>query len=405
MQTPKHGDAIWENARLLSMADGLNVVDDAAIAVQGGRIVFAGAAAELPELTVNETHDAGGALITPALIDCHTHLVYGGNRAKEFEMRLAGASYIDIANAGGGIISTVKATRKASEDELFAQSEKRLRNLLREGVTTVEIKSGYGLDAANEMKMLRVARRLGQEYPVNIRTTFLGAHALPPEFKGRADDYVAYVCEEMLPACAEARLVDAVDGFCETIGFTNAQMRRVFETARKYGLPVKLHAEQLSDQCGAELVAEFGGLSADHVEFVGDAGARAMAKAGVVATLLPAAFYFLRETKKPPVDLFRQHGVNMAVATDSNPGTAPVESLLLAANMACTFFALTVEEVLKGITTHAAQALGMGDETGTLEAGKRADFTLWDVQEPAELVYRIGVNRCRGVVQNGCGVR
>lgn len=404
MQTAKHCDAIWKNARLLSMNDGLNVIKDACIAVAGGQIVFAGNAAAAPDFTASQTHDAGGALITPGLIDCHTHLVYAGNRAKEFEMRLAGASYTDIAGAGGGIISTVKATREASEEELFTQSQKRLRTLLREGVTTVEIKSGYGLDMANEIKMLRVARRLGEEYPVTIRTTFLGAHALPLEFKGKADDYITHLCEEMLPAAAEAGLVDAVDGFCETIGFTGAQMRRVFEAAGKYDLPVKLHAEQLSDSGGAELVAEFGGLSADHVEFVSEAGARAMAKAGVVATLLPAAFYFLRETQKPPIDLFRQHGVKMAVATDSNPGTAPIESLLLTLNMACTFFGLTVEEALLGVTTHAAQALGMADELGTLETRKRADFALWDVAEPAELAYRIAANPCCGVVKDGTPV-
>ncbi|MGB1540050.1 MAG: imidazolonepropionase, partial [Rickettsiales bacterium] len=270
-----------------------------------------------------------------------------------------------------------------------------------EGVTTIEIKSGYGLDMASELKMLRVARKLGEEFPVRVKTSFLAAHALPPEFKGRADDYISHICEEMLPAAAEAGLVDMVDGFCEHIGFSADQMRRVFEAAKAHNLPVKLHAEQLSDQKGAELVAEFGGLSADHVEFISEAGVEAMAKAGVVATLLPAAFYFLKETQKPPIDAFRKHGVKMAVATDSNPGTAPVESLLLTANMACTFFGLTVEEALQAITCHAAKALGIQKETGVLEEGKHADFAIWDIGEPAELVYRIAANPCIGRVFNG----
>lgn len=393
-QTAKHWDAIWLNVRLEGCAR-------AALAVKDGRIAYVGAESALPDYQAAQTHDAGGALVTAGLIDCHTHLVYAGNRANEFKLRLEGASYADIAKAGGGIRSTVAATRAASEDMLFSISAKRLKRLMAEGVTTIEIKSGYGLDVENEMKMLRVARRLGVEFPVHIRTSFLGAHALPPEFDGKADDYIAHVCEDMLPAITAENLADAVDGFCEHIGFSHAHMRRVFEAARAHGLPVKLHAEQLSDQRGAELVAEFGGLSADHVEYISEAGVAAMAKAGTVAVLLPAAFYCLKETTKPPIDWFRKHGVAMAVATDSNPGTAPVESLLLAMNMACTLFGLTMDEAFEGVTTHAATALGIAAETGTLAIGKRADFVLWDVQEKAELVYRIGANPCIARVVGG----
>lgn len=402
-------DDVWINANLVTgeqVQDGhpLGLFHDAALAVKDGHIAWIGPMAELgrqPQREGAQVHDAGGGWITAGLIDCHTHLVYAGNRAREFEMRLAGASYADIARAGGGILSTVSATRAASDDALLEQTAPRLENLMAEGVTTVEIKSGYGLDTESELKMLRVARKLGEWHPVNVRTTFLAAHAVPPEYKDRADDYITHICEEMLPAAVEAGLVDAVDAFCEHIGFSNAQVRRVFEAARKHGLPVKLHAEQLSDQQGAELVAEFGGLSADHIEFLSRQGVAAMARAGTVATLLPAAFYFLRETQKPPMAGLREHGVRMAVATDSNPGTAPIESLLLTMNMACTFFGMTVDEVLRGVTVNAAHALGLGEHIGTLAVGKRADFVLWNVAEPAELVYRIGVNPCRERVFGG----
>lgn len=392
-------DSLWTNLRLLRQA-GEEVVSDAVIAVKDKRIVYAGPRSEAPDVTPKKSHDVMGVLATPGLVDCHTHLVYGGHRAKEFEMRLEGASYTDIAKAGGGILSTVKATREATEYELFAEAAKRLRRLMAEGVTTIEIKSGYGLDTETEIKMLRVARQLDEAYPVTIRTTFLGAHALPTDYAERADDYIDYVCQEMLPACAEEGLVDAVDGFCESIGFSQKQMRRVFDVAKAHGLPVKLHAEQLTDQQGAELVAEFGGLSADHLEYLTEKGAKAMAKAGTVAVILPAAFYFLRETTKPPIDLLRQHKVPMAVATDSNPGTAPIESLLLTANMACTFFGMTVEEVWHGITAGGAKALGLEDR-GTLQPGQRADFALWDTGSPAELVYRIAANTCLGRVVGG----
>lgn len=402
-------DDVWINANLVtceqaSAGHPLGLFYDAAIAVENGNIAWIGPMAELgsrPEREGSRVHDARSGWITPGLVDCHTHLVYAGNRAREFEMRLEGASYADIAKAGGGILSTVSATRAASEDALLEQAAPRLERLMAEGVTTVEIKSGYGLDTENEMKMLRVARKLGEWHPVNIRTTFLAAHALPPEFQGRADDYITHICDEMLPAAAEAGLVDAVDGFCEHIGFSARQMRRVFEAAGKHNLPVKLHAEQLSDQQGAELVAEFGGLSADHIEFLSEQGVEAMAKAGTVATLLPAAFYFLRETQKPPMAALRRHGVAMAVATDSNPGTAPIESLLLTMNMASTCFGMTVAEVLLGVTRHAATALGVEHRIGSLAAGKRADFAVWAVAEPAELVYRIGVNPLRARVYGG----
>lgn len=402
-------DDVWINANLVTgeqTQDGhpLGLFYDAALAVKDGQIAWIGPMAELgqqPQLGGAQIHDAKSGWITAGLIDCHTHLVYAGNRAKEFEMRLNGASYADIAKAGGGILSTVSATRAASDDALLEQTAPRLENLMAEGVTTIEIKSGYGLDTESELKMLRVAKKLGEWHPVRVRTTFLAAHALPPEYKGRADDYITHICEEMLPAAVEAGLVDAVDGFCEHIGFSNAQMRRMFEAAKKHDLPVKLHAEQLSDQQGAELVAEFGGLSADHIEFLSEQGVQAMAKAGTVATLLPAAFYFLRETQKPPMDMLRQHKVPMAIATDSNPGTAPIESLLLTMNMASTFFGMTVDEVLRGVTVHAAHALGLQKHIGTLALGKRADFVLWGVAEPAELVYRIGVNPCRERVYGG----
>ena len=387
---------LWTNARIATLqsdaAEPYGLIADAALAVEGGRIAWVGPRQALPAnlLQGATAHDAQGALITPGLIDCHTHLVYGGDRASEFEARLNGASYEEIARAGGGIVATVKATREADEATLLAQSRRRLRPLLAEGVTSIEIKSGYGLSEEAEAKCLRVARRLGEVERIAVRTTFLGAHALPPEFRGRADDYIAEVCR-MLPVLHAQGLVDAVDAFCETIGFTPAQTRRVFEAAQALGLPVKLHAEQLSDSGGAELAASFGALSSDHLEWLGEAGAQAMARAGRVAVLLPGAFYFLRDTRLPPIALLRQHGVAMAVSTDCNPGTSPCTSLLLMLNMACTLFRLTPEEALAGVTRNAARALGLADR-GVLAAGLRADFVLWDAHSPAELAYAMGLN-------------
>lgn len=388
---------IWRNARLATLdanLPGLGLVTHGAVAVRDGRIAFAGAEADLPAswLAGAEALDCGGRLVTPGLIDCHTHLVHAGSRANEWEMRLAGASYEEVARAGGGIVASVKALRAASEDALVAQTLPRLDALIGEGVTTVEVKSGYGLDQANEMKSLRAARRLGEERPVTVRTTCLAAHARPPEAGGDRDGFIGTVVEDILPAVAGEGLADAVDAFCEGIAFSPAQVARVFEAARKLGLPVKLHADQLSDLGGAALAARFGALSADHLEYAGEEGARAMAQAGTVAVMLPGAFYFIRETKKPPVELFRRHGVRLAVATDCNPGTSPLTSLLLAANMAATLFGMTVEECVAGTTREAARALGMLAETGTLEAGKWADLAVWDVEQPAELVYRMGFN-------------
>jgi imidazolonepropionase len=396
-------DTLWHNVHLATMTgDGIGAIRDAALAVRDGRIAWLGPAAALPAGTaVHSDRDGGGAWLTPGLVDCHTHIVYAGSRAAEFEARLGGASYAQIAASGGGILSTVRATRAATERELLAQSLPRVRALLAEGVTTLEIKSGYGLDLETEARLLRVARRIARELPVTVRTTYLGAHALPPEYAGRADDYIAEICEYTLPALAEEGLVDAVDAFCETIAFTPAQVARVFDAARRFDLPVKLHAGQLSDQGGAELVARHHGLSADHLEHVSAAGIERMARHGTVAVLLPGAFYFLRETVRPPVAALRAAGVPMAVATDCNPGSSPLTSLLLAMNMACTLFGLSPAEALAGVTRHAARALGLHGECGTLEAGARADFVLWDVAEPAELPYAMGFNPCAGVVFGG----
>lgn len=403
-------DDLWTGAHLATMVAGsatYGTIEDGALAVADGRIAWAGPAAELPgaaDSLARTVHDAAGAWITPGLIDCHTHLVYGGDRAREFELRLTGASYEEIARAGGGIRYTVEQTRAASEEALYAGALSRLADLLAEGVTTIEIKSGYGLTLDDELKMLRVARRLGESAPVTVRTTFLGAHAIPPEFDRRPEDYIDTVIA-MLPAVAASGLADAVDAFCERIAFFPEQVARVFEAAQAHGLPVKLHADQLSDLKGASLVARFGGLSADHLEYTGEDGVKAMALKGSVAVLLPGAFYVLRETKLPPIEALRQAGVPIALATDCNPGSSPITSILLILNMACTLFRLTPEEALAGITRNGARALGMHDTHGTLEPGKVADFVVWDISSPAELAYRIGHNPCRQVVKDGEVVR
>lgn len=395
-------DRLWTDARLATMAgDGLGIVEDAVVAALDGRILHAGPASQAPRFDANETIACEGRWITPGLIDCHTHLVHAGNRAHEFELRLAGASYEEIARGGGGIVSTMQATRAASEAQLVERALLRLDALIGEGVTTVEIKSGYGLTRDDEIKMLRAARTLGAARPVAIRTTFLGAHALPPEFAGNADGYIASVCNDMLPAAAAAGLVDAVDVFCEGIGFSAEQTTRVFDAARKLGLPVKIHAEQLSNLQGAKLAAQAGALSADHLEHLDAEGIAAMAQAGTVATLLPGAFYFTRETKLPPIEGLRAAGVPIALATDCNPGTSPLSSILLAMNMGATLFRLTVEECLLGVTRNASRALGMGRETGTIEAGKSCDLAIWNVERPAELVYRMGLNSLHARIWRG----
>ena len=397
-------DAVWLNAKLATMtANGspYGAIEQGALAVKDGLIAYAGPQAELPPFDSLTTplYDVQGQWLLPGLIDCHTHLLYAGNRANEFELRLQGASYQQIAAAGGGIASTVRATRAASAEELFKLGKDRLNALLREGVTTVEIKSGYGLDLANEQKLLEVAALLGQHHPASIIKTFLGAHALPPEFKDNADGYIEAVCQ-MLPTLQQLGLVDAVDIFCEGIGFSVAQSRKVFAAATALGLPVKAHAEQLSNLGGSALVAEFGGLSADHVEYLDEAGVAAMAKAGTVAVLLPGAYYFLRETQLPPLALLRQYQVPMAVASDLNPGTSPFCSLQLMLNMACTLFRLTPEEALLGVTRHAATALGLKDR-GQLQAGMRADFGCYAISQPAELCYQFGVSPLKQLVIGG----
>ena len=395
-------DTIWLDARLATLAlgrPGLGRIEKGAVAARDGRIAFAGPIAELPSgWNAAQKISLDGRWITPGLIDCHTHLVYAGDRAHEFELRLAGASYEEIARAGGGIVSTVKATRTASEDELVADSLPRLDALIAEGVTTIEIKSGYGLDRENETKQLRAARRLGHERDVDVVTTFLGAHALPPEATDK-DKFIDGVIAMILPL-ARGKLADAVDAFCEGIAFSPEQTARVFAAAKAAGLPVKLHADQLSNLHGARLAAEHGALSADHLEYTDEDGAAAMARAGTVAVLLPGAFYVLREKQLPPVDAFRKHNVPLALATDSNPGTSPVTSLLLTMNMAATLFRLTVDECLAGVTRNAARALGRSD-IGTLEPGKWCDLAIWDIVRPAELVYRIGFNPLHARVRRG----
>jgi imidazolonepropionase len=395
-------DTIWLDARLATLAPGrpgLGVIERGAVAARDGCLAFAGAAADLPTgWDAKQRIALDGRWITPGLIDCHTHLVYAGDRAQEFELRLAGASYEEIARAGGGIVSTVKATRAASEDMLVAQSLPRLDALMAEGVTTIEVKSGYGLDLETEARMLRAARRLGRERDIDVVTTFLGAHAMPPESNDK-ERYIDHVCD-MIPALVRDRLVDAVDAFCEGIAFSPEQTARVFAAAKAAGLRVKLHADQLSNLHGARLAAELNALSADHLEYTDEDGAAAMARAGTVAVLLPGAFYMLRETQLPPVAAFRNHGVPIAIATDSNPGTSPITSLLMTMNMAATLFRLTVDECIAGVTRNAARALGRRD-VGTLEADKQCDLAIWDVERPAELVYRIGFNPLHARVRRG----
>jgi imidazolonepropionase len=405
-QIPEEVDSLWVNVHLATMTGvgPYGMINDGAMAVCGNKITWIGKRIDLPadfESRAAKVCDGQGGWITPGLADCHTHLVYAGSRAREFELRLQGATYEEIARQGGGIRSTVAATREADEKSLYDQSSSRLQALLKEGVTTVEIKSGYGLDLETELRMLRVARQLGEKYPVTVIPTYLGAHALPPEFESRSDDYIDFVCQTVMPQVAVQKLAVAVDVFCESIGFTPAQTERVFKTAKKLGLAVKLHAEQLSDLQGAVLAARYGALSADHLERVSEEGIKAMAASGTVAVLLPGAFYFLRETRLPPIDLMRSHGVPIALSTDCNPGSSPTTSILLMLNMACTLFRMTPEEALAGITRNGARALGRQHRIGTLEAGKDADFVLWDITEPAELAYRIGFNPLKQVVRHG----
>lgn len=393
---------LWQHCHVATMAEGrYSAIEDAAIVTSAGLIEWIGPRAELAPVDADRTVDLGGAWVTPGLIDCHTHAVFGGNRSGEFEQRLQGVSYAEIAAQGGGIASTVRATRAASEDELFASARQRVQALMRDGVTTLEVKSGYGLDLANERKMLRVARRLADELPLAVRATCLAAHALPPEYAGRADDYIAHICDELLPALAAEGLVDAVDAFCEHLAFSPAQVERLFIKARELGLPVKLHAEQLSSLHGSSLAARYQALSADHLEFMTEEDAIAMAAAGTVAVLLPGAFYFLRETQLPPMDALRRHGVKIALASDLNPGTSPGLSLRLMLNMGCTCFRMTPEEALAGVTVHAATALGLGDSHGSLEVGKVADFVAWQIERPADLAYWLGGDLPKRVVRKG----
>lgn len=393
---------LWQHCHVATMAQGrYSIIEDAAIVTGGGRILWIGPRADWQVEGTEQTVDLGGTCVTPGLIDCHTHAVFGGNRSGEFEQRLQGVSYAEIAAQGGGIASTVRATRAASEDMLFASARQRVRALMRDGVTTLEIKSGYGLDLANERKMLRVARRLGDELGITVRATCLAAHALPPEYAERSDDFIAHICDDMLPALAAEGLVDAVDAFCEHLAFSPVQVERLFIKAQQLGLPVKLHAEQLSSLHGSSLAARYQALSADHLEFMTEEDAVAMATAGTVAVLLPGAFYFLRETQVPPMEALRRHGVKIALASDLNPGTSPGLSLRLMLNMGCTLFRMTPEEALAGVTTHAAQALGMGSSHGTLEAGKAADFVAWQIERPADLAYWLGGDLPKRVVRGG----
>ncbi len=395
--------SLWTDLHLAPEADPASVIHQACMVLDGEQIRWLGSQHSLPAqyAQISKRHSLSGQWVTPGLIDCHTHLVYGAHRAREFALRLAGASYEQIAQQGGGIAATVKATREISEERLYEQASRRLRALLAEGITAIEIKSGYGLDLESERKMLRVARRLGQDFPITVRTTFLGAHALPPEYAGRADEYIALVCDHMLPSLARDGLVDAVDVFCERIAFNLEQSERVFLAAQALGLAVKVHAEQLSNMGGAKLAARYQALSADHLEYLDEAGVQAMKASNTVAVLLPGAYYFLRETQLPPIDLLRRYAVPMAISTDSNPGTSPCSSLLLMLNMACTLFRLSVPEVLAGVTRHAAQALGHPDISGRLAPGHKADFAVWDIDDLSELAYWMGLPRCTQVVRHG----
>ena len=399
-------ETLWINAHLATMSSGnpYGAIRDGALAISQGKIAWVGRFKDIPSdihSKATQIFNVRGRWITPGLIDCHTHLVYAGHRANEFEMRLSGISYEEIARRGGGIRSTVEATRTAGETVLFNESAKRLSSLINEGVTTVEIKSGYGLDLETECKMLRVARLLGEKFHVTVCPTYLGAHALPPEFQGKKDAYIDFICREVLPQIAGENLATAVDAFCENIAFTPEQTERIFKVATDLRLRVKLHAEQLSDQGGASLAAKYNALSADHLEYLSEAGAWALARSGTVAVLLPGAFYFLRESQYPPVDLLRQHDIPIAIATDCNPGTSPAFSILLMLNMACTLFRLTPEEALGGVTRNAARALGLERRVGTLEKGKDGDFVIWDISEPAELAYAMGSNPCCQVIRRG----
>jgi imidazolonepropionase len=397
-------DRVWHHCRLATLSpqrEGLGPIEDGLIAAKDGVIVYAGPAADAPTgLGAAERIDCAERWITPGLVDCHTHLVYGGNRAEEFELRLAGASYEEIARRGGGIVSTVRATRLASETELIRSAQRRLDTLITEGVTTIEIKSGYGLELATERRQLRAARRLAQDNPINVRTSFLGAHASSPERAGDSKAYIADVCA-MMPELAAEGLIDAVDAFCENIAFSIDETTQVFSRARELGLPVKLHADQLSNLGGAALAARFGALSADHLEYCDEAGVVAMAQAGTVPVVLPGAFYFIRERQAPPIELMRKHRVPIALATDSNPGSSPLTSLLLTMNMAATLFRMTVHECLAAVTREGARALGLFDTVGSLEAGKQCDLAIWDIERPAELVYRMGFNPLHARVWHG----
>jgi len=398
-------DRVWVGADLATMdeAGGIGHVPDAALAIRGGRIAWVGTREQLQAISWSApvVTEARGLWITPGLIECHTHLVYAGDRSNEFAARLRGATYEDIARAGGGIVSTMRATRAASEADLLAQSLPRARALVSEGVTTLEVKSGYGLDLASELKMLRVAQRLGAELGIDVIKTFLGAHALPPEFANRQDDYINHVCDDMLPAVTAEQLADAADVFCERIAFTREQTERVFERARNAGLKLRLHADQLSDGGGGELAARYGALSADHLEYASDVSLQLMARNGVIAGLLPGAFYFLRETRLPPIEKMRALGVQMAVSTDCNPGTSPIASILLAMNMACVLFRMTATEVLRGVTVNAARALGLSEDRGTLRAGMRADLAIWKLRHPEQLCAEVGGHRPVEVVAAG----
>ena len=402
----QHWQTLWLNVNLATMTEGgvsYGIVEQGALAISEGKIAWLGKELALPDYNKEkvEVINGQGQWLTPGLIDCHTHLIYGGNRANEFELRLQGKSYQEIAEAGGGIVSTVKATRAATRAELLASALPRLTALHQQGVTTVEIKSGYGLDLINEVKMLKVAGDLANELPVTIKRTFLGAHALPAEYKNDPQGYISLVCDEMLPVVAEQELADTVDVFCENIGFDVEQTERVFTAAKQHGLAIKVHAEQLSDLGGTELAAKYNALSSDHVEFLSEAGVKAMKAADMTAVLLPGAFYFLRETQLPPIDLLRKHGVAMAIATDANPGSSPICSIQLMLNMACTLFRLTPSEALAGVTCNAAKALGLAKTKGQLSVGFDADIAVWNISQPAELSYQFGVNPLSALIQKG----